>query len=222
MQLDSERIAKRFYEKLGPQRMVARFSEEHTRSCVNLVRSFASQSHRILDIGCGIGRIANPLSKSGMYVTGVDFSAEMIAIAKLNASRIDCPARYEIGSMLNLPFESASFDRVYCFRAFTHLLTRDDQLQALREMHRVLEIGGRALIEVNDGESKGHRKHIREEGFGPDGRVATFPVEGLTNIGYTHNKRTLQRLAKAILATRYETKFANIAHRRRIILWFWK
>ena len=222
MQLDSERIAKQFYAELGPHRMVARFSEEHTRSCVDLVLLFAFESHRILDVGCGVGRIANPLSKSGMDVTGVDFSAEMIAIAKSNATKIGCTVRYEIGSMLNLPFETASFDRVFCFRTFTHLLTRDDQVQALREMHRVLDIGGRALIEVNDGESKHHRMHIKEEGFGPDGHVATFPVEGLTNIGYTHDKRTLQRLAEAILVARHETKFANIAHRRRIILWFWK
>jgi len=156
----------------------------------------------------------------GFDVTGVDLLSEMIAAARSGAVKTRHPVRYEIGSMFDLPFEAALFDRVYCFRTFTHLLTREDQLQSLREMRRVLVPGGRALIEVNDGESRGHRHHTREKVFGPDGRVATFPVEGLTNVGYIHDKSTLRRLAEAIPAASYEVKFANIAHRRRIILWF--
>ncbi len=88
-------------------------------------------------------------------------------------------------------------------------------------MLRVLDVGGIAMVEVNDGESKEKREHLRLHGRGSDGRVVDLPVEGLTNIGYIHDKTTLESLADESTAIRYKTKFVNIAHRRRITLWLW-
>jgi len=39
---------------------------------------------RVLDIGCGTGKHANYLAEKGYQVTGIDFSEEMIRIAKSN------------------------------------------------------------------------------------------------------------------------------------------
>lgn len=45
----------------------------------------------IIDLGCGTGSLAIPLAKQGFKVTGVDLSAEMLAIAyeKMRRSQVD-------------------------------------------------------------------------------------------------------------------------------------
>lgn len=199
--------------------MVARFSSEHTDDCIRLVLSFASPDYRILDAGCGAGRICVPLAVLGMNVTGVDMFSDMINAAESFAASKAQDISLRTGSLLNLPFPSRSFDRIYCFRTFNHLLTRTEQLRALSEMIRVLDVGGVGMVEVNDGESKHRREYLRLHGHGPDGRVVELPVEGLMNVGYIHDKHTLESLAQEVAATSYRTKFVNIAHRRRITLW---
>ena len=78
------------------------------------------------------------------------------------------------------------------------------------------------MIEVNDGESKAMREHLRLHGYGSDGRVVELPSEDQINIAYVHDKSTLENLAGESTAIRYRTIFVNIAHRRRITLWLWK
>ena len=51
----------------------------------NLIKQHSSKKDlRILDIGCGTGKHANYLAEKGYYVTGIDFSVEMIKIAQKN------------------------------------------------------------------------------------------------------------------------------------------
>lgn len=48
---------------------------------------------RILDIGCGSGRLAVELARRGAYVTGIDFSMNMISLAKSTAEKHDVADR---------------------------------------------------------------------------------------------------------------------------------
>jgi ubiquinone/menaquinone biosynthesis C-methylase UbiE len=221
MSSESEQIALGYYKRLGPERMQRRFSADHTNTCIQLVLSYTSSKHRILDAGCGAGRICVPLAMRGMRMTGVDLSPDMINAARKHAEINSCCIILKVGSLLNLPFASNSFDRMFCFRTFNHLLHRKEQLCAMNEMLRVLDVGGIAMVEVNNGESKKLREHLRLNGRGIDGRVVELPVEDLTNIAYIHDKGTLESLADESTAIRYKTKFVNIAHRRRITLWLW-
>src|SRR5260370_42458566 len=62
----------------------------------------------ILDVGCGPGYVSVAAAERGAIPIGLDFSEEMIAIAKKKFPRIE----FRQGDAQNLPFPDASFDRI--------------------------------------------------------------------------------------------------------------
>jgi len=59
--------------------------------------------------------------------------------------------------MLNLPYRDESFDAALSVAVIHHLATRDRRVRALRELARILRVGGRILITVWAKEQR-HRK----------------------------------------------------------------
>ena len=102
---------------------------------------------RILDFGCGCGRVALFLHKSlagALY--GTDIDQEAIAWCTNHLSDLA-----SFSSNLPLPplkFDNSYFDLVYSISIFTHL-PEDMQMSWLKELSRVTKIGGYALITVH-------------------------------------------------------------------------
>jgi ubiquinone/menaquinone biosynthesis C-methylase UbiE len=90
----------------------------------------------ILDVGCGPGYVSAAAAERRAIPTGLDFSKEMIAIAKRMSPRIE----FREGDAQNLPFADASFDRVVANFALLHLSNPE---RAMAEAARVLKSGGR-------------------------------------------------------------------------------
>ena len=86
-----------------------------------------------LDLGCGEGRLGAELARRGHRVVGVDSSPRMVELARERHEAIWADATA-------LPFEDASFDLVV---AYMSLMNLDDLDGALREVGRVLALGGR-------------------------------------------------------------------------------
>ena len=109
---------------------------------------------RVLEIGCGTGRITIPLAQSGVSVTGLDNSPEMISVLK--AKLIDLPA--EVNNHIQIKqADMRTFDASHPFkqvlipyRTFMHLLTPQDQIQALTNIHNHLAPKGRLLLNIYD------------------------------------------------------------------------
>src|SRR5260221_10611987 len=95
-----------------------------------------------LDVACGSGKVTAELARiagANARVVGLDFSPEMIAIARSHHRGIE----FMEGDALRLPFEDASFDAATIAFGLRNL---SDPVRGLREMLRMVRPGGRAVV----------------------------------------------------------------------------
>ena len=95
-----------------------------------------------LEVGIGTG-LNLPFYGQQARLTGIDFSPDMLALARQRAARLGREADLREADALALPFPDASFDTVVC--TFTLCAVPDDR-QAVAEMTRVLRPGGLLLL----------------------------------------------------------------------------
>jgi demethylmenaquinone methyltransferase/2-methoxy-6-polyprenyl-1,4-benzoquinol methylase len=111
-------------------------------------------SDDVLDVACGTGDLTQAFAHAGAgSVTGLDFTAEMLEIAREKARKLlsrEPTARagsrllaFVQGDALNLPFADQSFDIVSIAWGIRNVA---DPARALREFRRVLRAGGRLCI----------------------------------------------------------------------------
>lgn len=91
---------------------------------------------KILEAGCGAGRVLRSYHNRGYDILGFDFID--VAISKLK--EIDPTLQAEVGDITNLRFAGQSFKYVLAFGLYHNLEHGLDK--AIRETHRVLEKGG--------------------------------------------------------------------------------
>ena len=104
---------------------------------------------RVLDVGCGTGdflRLLAPIISPGSAV-GVDLSETMIAEARQRSPENIDNLSFRVGSVLDLPFSAASFDRVLATQLLLHV---PDPVKALVEIKRVLAPSGAISISEID------------------------------------------------------------------------
>lgn len=111
--------------------------------------------HFLVDVGCGSGRLAIPLSRdhSGGYL-GTDLVEELLAFARKECGRPDW--RFEEVSRLEIPAEASSADMVCFFSVLTHLLHEHSYIY-LEEAKRVLKPGGRIVFSFLEYSMPEHR-----------------------------------------------------------------
>jgi 2-polyprenyl-3-methyl-5-hydroxy-6-metoxy-1,4-benzoquinol methylase len=102
----------------------------------------AAPGARVLDVGCGDGRLALELERAGARVAGADPSR--IAIERARAALPGAPFE-QIGASGRLPFNDSAFDAVTCVHVLQHV---DETQQLMSEMRRVLRPGGTLAVAV--------------------------------------------------------------------------
>lgn len=98
-----------------------------------------SPGRRTLELGCGEGRVTRDLTRRGHTIVGVDVSPSLVRFAR----EADPEGEYLVCDAAELPFEDASFDLVV---AFNSLMDIDEMPEAVAEVARVLEPGGRLCV----------------------------------------------------------------------------
>jgi ubiquinone/menaquinone biosynthesis C-methylase UbiE len=88
----------------------------------------------VLDVGTGTGRAALALAARGARVTGLDASAEMLAVAERRAASAGLDVTFVRGDAHRLDVSDRAFDAVICLRVLMHT---PDWRQSLAELCRV-------------------------------------------------------------------------------------
>lgn len=119
-------------------------------------------NHRVLDVGCGIGRIAGPLTgylnEQGSYdgfdivETGIQWCKKNIQSRFPNFKFIYTPLKNDLYNLdattqaasFRFPYENEQFDLVVLTSVFTHMMPEDME-HYLAEISRVLKPGGKCL-----------------------------------------------------------------------------
>lgn len=124
------------------------FAETRERSYdVKPLTADVKSRDRVLDVGCGNGRLLDVLP-IGVQYTGCDTSARMIEIARKRQTVQLPTTRFTLGDVLSLPFEPASFDHVFALAVLHHIPSEALRQQTVRELARVVKPGGRVTITV--------------------------------------------------------------------------
>lgn len=112
---------------------------------------------KVLDAGCGTGRMIKKLLEKGAIVTGADISPEMLKIAKKKFDK----AEFVEADIEKLPFKDESFDVVVASFVIVHL---KDLKKAFDEVYRVLKPGGSFIVtNVNQKKAPKLKTSAKEE-----------------------------------------------------------
>ena len=134
---------------------------------------------RVLDLGCGVGRLSSWLARDARQVVGVDISPAMLSAARrATASPNPSFVRYANEA---LPFADGTFDRVVSVFVLQHVSDERQLGALLAEIDRITRDGGRvAIIEQvrrRSDEVAGYIKHRTHQAY-----VQNFAEHGFRSI----------------------------------------
>lgn len=123
------------------------------RDDVAMYLDFVSQfGGPVLECGCGTGRILLPIAETGAEIWGIDNSKKMLAIARANLLKLRHELRQNVRliqqDMKDFQLDYAFELCIIPFRAFLHLLTVDNQNQALRQIYKHLLKEGHLILDI--------------------------------------------------------------------------
>ena len=107
---------------------------------------------RLIDLGCGTGRLLTPFAQRGYWVLGVDLSTEMLAIARDKARLANSPVHLLQANLTSLDaITSASFDYAAClFSTLGMVVGADMRRKVVEHASRLLRPGGRFILHVHN------------------------------------------------------------------------
>lgn len=105
---------------LAPSRRMTDHPEWYRdRDELAIIVSITKRGSKLLDVGCGAGRLAIPLANSGVSVIGIDVSSSGVRLAhQYDQSRL---GEYIVADMYNLPFKEAIFDSAIVSGTFEYV-----------------------------------------------------------------------------------------------------
>ena len=130
-----------------------------------LVREFANQESKLLELGCGTGRISFGLFSLGYRnLIATDFSRAMIRRAQYLDSRQGTNIKFKVEDATSLSLEDGIFDGViFGFNGLMQIPRRENRFNAMKEIFRVLRKGGKFVFTTHDQSLPKWKKFWRAE-----------------------------------------------------------
>src|SRR5262245_9539045 len=201
MKISSRRKPKP-YKGLGMEGMIAAWYAKNTGKSIPEFRDLAkriadrlSSGDRVLEVAPGPGYLAIELARLGYRIAGLDVSRTFVRIARENAAGAGVQVDFQEGDAAALPFAADAFDFIICRAALKNF---SDPVGALREMHRVLRSGGKAMIidMRNDASSKSIIDEVAKMHLGRiDALLTRTTLSALRRRAFS--RQDLERMAQA-------------------------
>jgi len=114
-----------------------------------LLRLLDPAPKRVLDLGCGLGRVLVPLAAAGHEPLGVDCNAEALRLCLARLEEKGCAADLMKGDFREAgPLPAGPFDAVLCLgNTFMTIADVDEAVELLIRVRRVLSVGGTFIID---------------------------------------------------------------------------
>ena len=127
-----------------------RSGEEALTSTLDAVGASFAGTERVLEIGCGIGRMTRAIAGRVDHVVGLDVSPAMVERARSALADVG-NVELMVGSGADLAgLPDAAFDAVYSFIVFQHIPDPATTCAYVTEIGRVLRPGGWTVFQVSE------------------------------------------------------------------------
>ena len=172
------------------------------KQLADLFVSYLPPSARVLDVGCGPGQYSYYFYRRGFNVSGIDFSKEMISIARETFKGID----FSQQDMRSLAFDNNIFDALWVCSSFVHI-PKEDSLAVLNEFSRVIKKPGFLFINAVIGDLPYRLESEEEIGGNYKGNGRYFQwypnssafVDLLHNAGYSVERIVSKDVTSSVL-----------------------
>ncbi len=143
--------SRRFYELVEQHRYD---KEWHIPTAAGFLQS---KNLNVLEVGCGLGTDGAQFAKAGAIYTGIDLTDAAVDLARRRFELFQLPGTFRVADAERLDFPDNTFDIVYSHGVLHHT---PDTAAAVREIHRVLRPGGKAVVMLYHRESYNYRVNI--------------------------------------------------------------
>lgn len=103
---------------------------------------------KVLELGCGTGRISIKLARNGIKVTGLDMSDKMLELLKWNAMEAGVDVKTHLGDMRDFRIGDKFGLAIFPYRSFLHILSASDREKTISNVYKHLKKGGRIALHI--------------------------------------------------------------------------
>lgn len=145
--MDKNKVAITTYEKIADIYSKQYFDDLTDSPYIDKFLEKLPRMGEIIDVGSGPGQFSQYMAQKGFGVVGIDYSKEMLEIAKQKVPNI----QFQYMDMRNLEFDEASFDGLLSAYSLIHISTEEIP-NTLKGFYKVLKPGGFLEIIAQKGE----------------------------------------------------------------------